>query len=466
MLGGAIGGLASGLDTDAIVKQLIALERGSQIRLRRKQTIEEARQTALRDVKTRLSNLSTAIAGLREAATWADVQAVSSSDPTKVDATRTAGAAAGAYSISVTQLARAAQKTQQTGASAASADGTLTFQVGTGSAITVNLTSGDSLGTIATKINGSSDIPVYASEVGGKLVISAKSTGASNTLAIGGTLAADFGFADTITSQDAVYSVNGGAPKTAASNTVADGIAGLTLTLKATTTSDVTITVGSPGPDSAKIQSKIQAFVDQYNSTLDFIKGKLEEKKVSNATTDADLKKGALNGDSALAGLLTSLRGALADMVSGRPAEMSYASQAGLSTGATTGEGALNQDSIAGRLKLDAGKLTEQLAARFSDVKAVFTNVTGSYSTEGVAQRLDGLVNTWVMGDGTNAGLIDARIESEQSLIDDLKSQQSAWDRRLATKEANLRKQFAALEAALSKTQNQGNWLSGQLARL
>ncbi len=440
MLGGAIGGLASGLDADAIVKQLIALERGSQIRLRRKQTIEEARQTALRDVKTRLSNLSTAIAGLREAATWADVQAVSSSDPTKVDATRTAGAAAGAYSISVTQLARAAQKTQQTGASAASADGTLTFQVGTGSAITVNLTSGDSLGTIATKINGSSDIPVYASEVGGKLVISAKSTGASNTLTIGGTLAADFGFADTITSQDAVYSVNGGAPKTAASNTVADGIAGLTLTLKATTTSDVTITVGSPGPDSAKIQSKIQAFVDQYNSTLDFIKGKLEEKKVSNATTDADLKKGALNGDSALAGLLTSLRGALADMVSGRPAEMSYASQAGLSTGATTAEGALTLDSIAGRLS--------------------------SYSTEGVAQRLDGLVNTWVMGDGTNAGLIDARIESEQSLIDDLKSQQSAWDRRLATKEANLRKQFAALEAALSKTQNQGNWLSGQLARL
>src|SRR5688572_860860 len=205
MLGGAIGGLASGLDTDAIVSQLIALERGPQIRLRQKQTIEEARQTALRDVKTRLQNLSTKIAGLRDIATWADVQSVSSSDPTKLDATRTAGAAAGAYTVSVTQLARAAQKTQQTGATSASADGTLTFQVGTSSAISVDLTGGDSLSTIATKINGSSDIPVYASEVGGKLVISAKSTGAANTLTIGGTLAGDFGFADTITPQDAIY---------------------------------------------------------------------------------------------------------------------------------------------------------------------------------------------------------------------------------------------------------------------
>jgi flagellar hook-associated protein 2 len=466
MLGGAIGGLASGLDTDAIVKQLISLERGPQIRLRQKQTIEEARQNALRDVKSRLTNLSTKIAGLRDIATWADVQSVSSSDATKIDATRTAGAAAGAYTLSVTQLARAAQQTQQTSTTAASADGTLTFQVGTGSAVTVNLTAGDTLGTIATKINGSSDIPVYASEVGGKLVISAKTTGAANALTVGGTLTGDFGFADTITPQDAVYAVNGGAPKTSASNTVTDGIAGLTLTLKSLTTSDVTVTVGSPGPDSAAIQKKIQEFVDQYNSTVDFIKGKIEEKKVAKPTSDADRTKGVLNGDSALSGLLGSFRAAVADMVTGRPSEMSYASQAGLSTGKTTGDGALNQDAISGKLSLDTAKLTEQLAARFTDVKAIFTNVTGDYSTEGLAQRLDGLTNTWVMGDGTNGALIDARIDSEQSLIDDLKKQQSRWDTRLATKEASLRKQFASLESVLSRTQNQGHWLSGQLARL
>ena len=99
-------------------------------------------------------------------------------------------------------------------------------------------------------------------------------------------------------------------------------------------------------------------------------------------------------------------------------------------------------------------------------MKAVFTNATGSYASEGIAQRLDSLVSAQVTGDGTNAGLIDSRTASEDSMIDDLKDRQAFWDVRLASKEKQLRAQFAALEAALSKTQSEGNWLSGQLARL
>jgi flagellar hook-associated protein 2 len=461
----SISGLASGLDTDTIVAQLLAIERRPQLRLKQQQTVEEARKQALNDVRTRLVNLQ-AIAGLRDVATWADVQSVDSSDATKVSAARTGGAASGAYTISVTQLARAQQQTQQTAATAASADGNLTFQVGSGSTITVNLLAGDSLDTIATKINGSSDIPVYASVSAGKLVISGKTTGAASTVTVGGSLAGDFGFAETLSSQDAVYSVNGGAARQSASNTVTDGIVGVTLTLKSTTTSPLTITVGSPGPDTAAITKKIDAFVEQYNSTLDFIKGKLDEKQINNPKSDSDRAKGVLNGDSALSGLLFSLRNAVADLVSGRPAEMSYASQAGLSTGATTGTGSLNPDAIAGKLSLDKTKLSEQLASRFSDVKAVFTNASGAYDTQGIAQRLDSLVSAQLTGDGTNAGMIDARLSSEDSIIKDLKDRQAFWDVRLASKEKQLRAQFAALEAALSKSQSEGNWLSGQLARL
>ena len=57
--------------------------------------------------------------------------------------------------------------------------------------------------------------------------------------------------------------------------------------------------------------------------------------------------------------------------------------QVGLTTGKTTGSGALSKDAVSGKLSLDATQLGDQLATRFSDVKALLRNVTGKYATEG-----------------------------------------------------------------------------------
>ena len=123
----------------------MSIERQPQVRIAQQKTIENARQQALRDINTRLVNLDSAIAGLRDVGTWGDVQSIDSSDSTRVSAVRTGGAAAGGYSIGVTRLARAQQMLQGTAASAASADDTLTIQVGAGTAVDVSLTAGDSL---------------------------------------------------------------------------------------------------------------------------------------------------------------------------------------------------------------------------------------------------------------------------------------------------------------------------------
>jgi flagellar capping protein FliD len=53
----------------------------------------------------------------------------------------------------------------------------------------------------------------------------------------------------------------------------------------------VTLTVGAPGPDKNAIAAKVKGFVDQYNSTISFIRSKLDEKPVPNATTAADQNK-------------------------------------------------------------------------------------------------------------------------------------------------------------------------------
>jgi len=126
------------------------------------------------------------------------------------------------------------------------------------------------------------------------------------------------------------------------------------------------------------------------------------------------------------------------------------------------GTGALNQSSIAGDLTLDSTKLTAALTTNFDDVKALFTNVTGTYGSEGLAQRQNRVLNTFV---GTG-GVINSAIANEGTLITSLSSQKSAWDVRLAAKETALRAQYTAMETAMQSAQSQGTWLTGQIASL
>src|SRR3954452_6881395 len=160
-----ISGIASGIDTNSIITQLMSIERQPQVRIQQQQTVENARKQALQDVNTRLLNLQTSIQALRDPGLWADSQEVDSSDTSRITAVQTGGAAAGGYSIGVTRLARAQQLTQGTVATNAAADETLTIKVGAGTSVDVNVSSGDDLSTVASKINGTSGVGVYASVV-------------------------------------------------------------------------------------------------------------------------------------------------------------------------------------------------------------------------------------------------------------------------------------------------------------
>jgi flagellar hook-associated protein 2 len=469
------GGLASGLDTNSIIQQLMSIEAQPKVRLQQKQVVEQARQTALKDVQTRLRNLSLQVAGLRDPGMWNDVQTVDSTDTSKVAVQRVGGAAAGGYSLQIVSLARAAQMTQGNGGggtpvTSASADDTLHISVGTTTpvAVDVSITAGDSLQTIADKINQTSGTPVYASLLNGKLVLSGKQTGADNAISVtGGAVATDLGFTETQAAANADFWLGSTHYTDRTSNVVKDVMAGVQLTLRGTTGTDtVSIVVGSPAADTDAIKAKVSSFVDQYNSTIDFIRGKLDEERVVNPTTDADRAKGVLRGDPGLTSLLTSLRSSVADVFNGHPSDTDQLSEAGVSTGASTGSGAINQDAVAGKLTLDANKLTERLAASLGDVKALFTNVTGSYDTEGLSQRLDRFLTPWLSGDGTNAPILSARIDASTTAMADLTDQMAAIDQRLSLREAALRQQFTSLETALAQAQTQGQWLSGQLAAL
>src|SRR5919205_216755 len=97
------GGLASGLDTNTIVDQLMAIERQPQNRLKLKQGQIDARKSALQDIESRLKSLRLAAQDLKSPTLWLDTQTVDVNDPTKLTATRTGGAGTGAYQVNVTQ---------------------------------------------------------------------------------------------------------------------------------------------------------------------------------------------------------------------------------------------------------------------------------------------------------------------------------------------------------------------------
>jgi flagellar hook-associated protein 2 len=457
----SISGLASGIDTSTIIDQLMSIERAPQTRLKNQVAVSAARKTVLSDIQTRLKNLQLAAQDLKSATLWADKQSVDITDPTKAAVSLTGPAGTGSYSLTATALARGAQKWYDYNQS--TSNRTITYSNGDTTTITAN----SSIDDAAAAINADTGAPVYASAVTDSstgtqyLVLSARQTGATagaftaTASGGGGMLVEDT--TKRVNSRDASYTVNGVA-KTSPSNTINDGIPGVTITLKTTITAAnaVTINVGAPAADTTNVTAKMKAFVDQYNSTLDFVRSKLDEKKVVNPQTTAEQQQGLLNGDTMLEGILSQLRNAMtATYAPGNPTTLDQMNEIGVSTGAPTG-GALNADAIMGKLVFDSTAFATALAADPTSVKNLISG------TSGFGQALDNLLAPTLQAGGT----MDSRLSSEDATQKSLNDRIASMDVLLNQKQETLKSQFAAMETALQASQAQGQWLAGQLAQL
>jgi flagellar hook-associated protein 2 len=217
----------------------------------------------------------------------------------------------------------------------------------------------------------------------------------------------------------------------------------------------VTVTVGAPGADQANVTAKVKAFVDQYNSTLDFIRSKLDEKKVVNPQTTAEQQAGLLRGDTMLEGILSQLRIAMTNTYApGNPTTLDQMNEIGVSTGSAFGS--LNSDAIMGKLVFDPAQFATAIA---SDPTSVKNLISG---TSGFGQALDNLLSPTLQAGGTMA----SRLSSEDLKQKTLNDQIAAMDVILTKKQDTLKAQFTAMETALQKSQAQGQWLAGQLASL
>lgn len=443
---GGLAGIASGVDTSALVEQLMGLERKGRDRMDLRQAQIGARQASLGTVQTKLLALRTATAGLRDVGTWADKQVVESSDPGRVAVERTGGAGPGGYSISVSALARAEQRTYDYAPPAEES----VLEVG---GTPVTLAAGATLDDAVAAVNGAPGTPVYATKVDGKLVLSARTTGTTSAFAATGSmLSGEVVRAGT----DAAYAVDDGPVRYSTSNQVTDAVAGLKLTLKGVTSAPASVVVATPALDPEAVKGKLKAFVDAYNDLVRTTRDMVEVKPVRGATTADQARQGALYGDTGLSNMLSRLRFAVADPVAGNAAAMDELREAGVSTGATTG-GQATADAKAGILTLDETQLTKALESPDA-VRRMLGGLTG---TDGLAQRVEGIVKSYTGAGGTITG----RIAEGDTALTALQKQMLREDERLAARELRLKAQFAAMESALGAAQTQSAWLSGQLAQ-
>ena len=430
-------GLASGLDSGALIDQLVAAEKAPASGLELIKSALGRQRTVVDDLKSKLGALADAARGL-DLDTEARARAVSVSD-TKLGVAVSSSAAIGAHTARVTQLATAqvvASKVVASDAPGAVADGGVTITVG-GVQKTISWTSADSLSAIAQRINDNTsgiDAGVMNTGSGYQLVITASTSGVANKATYadigGGTLELGLQGAEKVEAKDLAMTLDGVAI-TRPTNVVSDVLPGMTFTAKAMHVvgePDTTIGVTS---DTDAMKTKVKGLLDAYNAAAKLIDGQLRY-------------NGASKGQDTLFGDATTrrLQSALTSV-----STSSYGDKTLRDLGITR--------SNTGELTLDESKLAAALDANPDAVGALF-------ATGGMATAIAGLCDEYTRaGDGILAGKVKS-IEARQKVYAD---QIAKIERNAELLGARLQRQFTALEEAMTMLQGQANYLAGLVVR-
>lgn len=388
-------GIGSNLDVNGIVSQLMAVEQQPLLTLSRKEASNQAKLSAIGNLKGALSAFQTAVKSLSDISKFQATRATVA-DSAIATVSGSATATAGTYALEVSKLAQA-QKLASAGQASSSTPigtGTITFNFGTialgsgsfdsatgkytGASFTSNgagtktVTIGsnnNTLSGIRDAIN-SANIGVTASIVNDgsstpyRLVLTEQSTGKTNSMKISasgdpalasllnhdpGASPASQAFSETSTAQNAELKIDGIAVSKT-TNSITDVIQGVSLTLNKTNVGSPTnITVSR---DTSAITGAVGQFVNAYNQ----INQTLTSLSAYNPTTK---QAAALNGDATVRAIQTQIRGLIGTAVSGGGA-FSTLSQVGV---------AIQKD---GTLAVDNTKLQKAIESNFSDIAGLF----------------------------------------------------------------------------------------------
>jgi flagellar hook-associated protein 2 len=452
MAGIQASGVGSGLDISSLISQLVAAERAPlDARITRQQSSANTQISALGGLKSSMSYLRDAVAGLRTTTAFA-LRSATSSNKDVFTATATDEVPAGSYDVEVVSLATAQKLTSEPfvgGRTAVVGTGTLTVSFGDTSFDVAIDDQHDTLADIRDAINtAKGNTGVSASIInesgGSRLVLTARDTGVENAVKVaqaggdGGLSALVFDpanpGANTFTETAATDShvrVNGH-DYIGPSNSVTGAVDGLTLNLlKAAAGTEYTVTIAN---DVSATAAKIKKFVTDFNS-LGRVLGNLQS---YDATTG---KAGAMLGDAYVRGLHADMRRTISDPVTGGTGDFTTLAALGITTDAT------------GQLVVNDTKLNAALAADFDGIASMFS------ATDGIATRIHAKLDAALKSDAQLA----TRTDSLNDQLKRLSKEQDAIDSRMEAVQARYLKQFTALDTLLTQMQSTSSFLAQQL---
>lgn len=481
-MAGSITAAGGSIDVNGIVSQLMALEREPLAKLKQQQSGINTKLSSWGKLKSALSELQTATDKLTRQSTWQNNTAKSGND-TSVVATGGSGGARGAHSLVVQQLAQSqAVATRAFGSpDELVGGGILSIQLGSineagttftadGARQTVELTiPADATVKDVRDIINRSKAGISASLVndgsGTRLMISSSETGAKNAFQITATPRGDSrldnfdisataaqgsnGSQRTQIARDARMEINGLAA-TSATNKVTDLIEGVTLELKKADTAPVSIQVES---NTESLREDVDKFIEAYNKVNSLI---AEETKYDPGSKTA----GTLQGNATVIRIQNQLR----SLVRAQPGDddNTSLSKAGFEL-ARDGSLSIKKDKLDDLLN-DPARLRTLLAG---DPNARANGTAGSTATgaaaapAGLAKRLGDRLKEILDPKGSINGATEALNRSLKAYTD----KQDRINEQLTRREEQLRKQYAALDANLTRIANSFSSIAALLPR-
>lgn len=378
-----------------------------------------------------------------------------------------------------------------------------------GNSYTVTLSSTDTIDEAINKINTKTNGTVTASfnQLTDSFTLKTSLTGSSQTLQVLNTSSTNVLNALGLTSDtdtnypkgsDAVVTITppGGTATTINKSSNNFTIDGMSYDLIKSGTTTITVS-----KDADKVYKKISDFIDKYNSVIDKIQTKLNEKQDSNnkyaPLTDSqksqmsaseisawenNAKVGILNNDDNLQNLLDNLRSAFTTSVTGNILTFgTYGTNPiGIDTYDDYKQGGKIYISNKSELMDAINNHIDQLSSFFTGTSDL-TDKTSQYSAEGVFTRINDIVlnnvgnagtymNNAVLtkyanfqddfssyGDAGDDNTLPDQIYNQKLLLDKLNDEYS-------TKQESYYNEFSALETAMETLNEQSNYLSNMLS--
>ncbi|GGK24004.1 flagellar hook protein FliD [Caldalkalibacillus thermarum] len=514
-----IAGLASGMDINQIVQDLMRAERIPMDKLFQRREWLSWQRDAYREMNLALRTFRDTHAHMRLQSTFIALQAMSS-NASGLKATATASAQAGTYTVEVIQLAKGAEiRSEQrikdkdgndvkasTNIFAAmgrdATEGSFTIKVSVNDGTNqrtaeITITAEDTFSTLARKLSRASvtedgkevSLGLQASfdDTLGRFFISTRETGEHMQLTIGDgvdgasqtvefidkyilgrTDPATYEGTYTAQGQNAIVDFDGIDTIEHTTNNIS--VRGMNLTLYQT--GEYTVTVQS-NPD--QVFEQIKAFVEAYNELIDKINEKLNEPRYRDyppltdeqreALSETEAKRwderarsGLLRNDPLLRQVLVDLRQAWTNPIEGIPAgQLRHLAEIGITTSSNWRDG--------GRLVINEAKLREAIAERPDEVMALFTQAPaeeGNRDQMGIGRRIYQVVGDSISRLRDRAGSPGITTGDQSVLgrqLRDIDDQIARWEDRLARIEERYWRQFTAMEKAINDMNQQTMFL-------